>query len=105
MIMNARLIGDAIAPRKRNPDIPPALEEIVLHALEQNPSDRYASAAALRVELDHLDQVEVTGRAERLRPPALWRTRWRMVRIVLIAMLIPIVVFGLMFVFFRVLNR
>ena len=100
MIMNARLIGDPIAPRKRCPDIPPTVEEIVLHALEQSPYERYASAAAMKADLDHPEKVQVTGRAERLRPPAVWRTRWRMARIVVIAILIPIVVFGLMFVIF-----
>ena len=68
--------------------------------MEQNPYERYPSAVAMKADLDHPDKVQVTGRAERLRPPAVWRTRWRMARIVLIAILIPIVVFGLMFVFF-----
>ena len=94
-------IGDPVA-RKRQPDIPPAVEEIILHAMEQNPYERYPSAVAMKADLDHPDKVQVTGRAERLRPPAVWRTRWRMARIVLIAILIPIVVFGLMFVFSRV---
>ena len=41
-IMNARLIGDPVAPRKLNPEITPQVEEIILHALEQKPYDRYA---------------------------------------------------------------
>jgi serine/threonine-protein kinase len=103
MIMNARLVGDPVAPRKRNPDIPPQVEEIILHALEQNPNDRYPSAAAMKADLDAPEAVEVTGRAERLRPPAVWRTRWRTARLVVIGMLIPVVVFGLLYVFFHYL--
>jgi serine/threonine protein phosphatase PrpC len=103
MIMNARLVGDPIAPRKRNPEIPPQVEEIILHAMEQSPYERYPSAAAMKAELDAPETVQVTGRHERLRPPALWRTRWRMARLVVVAVLIPIVVFGLLFLLFQVL--
>src|SRR5437588_1778695 len=41
LIMNARLTGDPVAPRKLNPEIPPQVEEIILHAMERNPYDRY----------------------------------------------------------------
>src|SRR2546423_5636527 len=34
MIMNARLTGDPVAPRKLNPEIAPQVEEIILHAME-----------------------------------------------------------------------
>jgi serine/threonine-protein kinase len=69
IIMNARLVSEPVAPRKHNPDIPPAVEEIVLHALEQQPYNRYLSAAAMRAELLAPRQVQVTGRCERLRAP------------------------------------
>jgi len=97
LIMNARLVGDPIAPRKRNKDIPPEIEEIVLHAMERDPDDRYASAAEMKAEIDDPSRVELTGRHERLRPPVVWRTRWRMVRLIVLAALVPIVVFGTMF--------
>jgi serine/threonine-protein kinase len=101
MIMNARLAGDPVAPRKRNPEVPPEVEEIVLHAMEQNPLDRYPSAAAMKAELDKPEAVQVTGRSERLRPPVVWRTRWRAMRLTLVAVLIPVVVFGLLFLIAR----
>ena len=40
-IMNARLAGDPMAPRKWNPKLSPQVEEIMLHALERQPFDRY----------------------------------------------------------------
>ncbi len=101
MIMNARLAGDPIAPRKLNPEISPEVEEIILHALERQPHDRYATAAAMKEELDHPESATVTGRHERLRPPVVWRTRWRSVRLTVIAVLIPVIVFGLLFLFFH----
>ncbi len=101
VIMNARLSGDPVAPRKLNPQISPQLEEIVLHALAREPSDRQPSAAILKAELENPDSVIVTGRSERLRPPAVWKSHWRMVRIILIALLVPVVIFGLLFLFYR----
>jgi serine/threonine-protein kinase len=89
-IMNARLIGDPIAPRKLNPEISPQVEEIVLHALEQRPENRYPSAAAMKAELDDPEKVEVTGRAARLRPPAEWKPGRRYLWVILLA-LIPVV--------------
>src|SRR5437588_5125078 len=100
MIMNARLTGDPVAPRKINPQISPQVEEIVLHAMARNPWDRYASATEMKAELDNPDSVQLTGRHERLQAPVLWRTKWRTVRLVVVAFLIPVVVFGLMFLFF-----
>lgn len=90
MIMNARLTGDPVAPRKHNPQITPHVEEIILHAMERNPWDRYATAGDFKADLDDPDRVEVTGRATRLREPAPWKARWRTLRIVLLAVLVPV---------------
>jgi len=38
--MNSRLTGDPVAPRKKNPNISPGAEEIVLHAMARKPEDR-----------------------------------------------------------------
>jgi serine/threonine-protein kinase len=102
-IMNARLMGDPIAPRKLNPNISPQVEEIILHAMEQRPENRYPSAAAMQADLDAPHKVVLTGRADRLRPPAQWTGSWRSVRIGLYA-LVPIVLFGLLYVYFHFLH-
>jgi serine/threonine-protein kinase len=93
--MRARLVGDPPAPRTLNPQVPEAVEEIVLHALERDPDDRYPSAAALRAELEAPETVILTGRHERLRPPALWKVRLRVLPFVLVAVLIPLLAVGL----------
>lgn len=100
-IMNARLVSDPVAPRRLNPEIPPEVEEIILHAMEQKPYDRYPSAAAMKVELESPEKVQVTGRNERLRPPVVWTRRWRSWRLILLAVLVPVVVFALLFLIFR----
>jgi serine/threonine-protein kinase len=74
--MNDRVTGDPIAPRRLNPDLSPQAEEIVLHAMQRNPADRYASAAAMKAELDAPEKVHVTGYCHRLRPPK-WRLSLR----------------------------
>jgi len=69
----ARLNGDPVAPRQLNPSVSPVAEEIVLHALQRRPGDRYASVAAFQAELDAPERVPITGYRERLQAP-----RWRM---------------------------
>jgi len=46
------LEGSFPHPREVDPTIPPALEAICLQAMELNPSDRYASAGALALDLE-----------------------------------------------------
>jgi serine/threonine-protein kinase len=100
MIMNARLIGDPVAPRVRNPAIRPAVEEIILHAMARDPVDRYPSAEAMKAEVDAPEGVQITGRAERVQGPMPWKGRWRSLRIVAISILVPLILFYLFFLMF-----
>ena len=68
-----RTTGDPIAPRTLNPALSPQAEEIVLHALQRKPCDRYSSMAAFKADLDAPARVPVTGYCTRLRPP-----RWKL---------------------------
>src|SRR5579885_1574228 len=67
--MRAKLQDDPPPLRARRPEVSPALEEIVLHALERDPADRPESAFALREMLAHPESVVITGRAGRRRAP------------------------------------
>jgi serine/threonine protein kinase len=93
IVMNSRITGDPIAPRKVNPEVSAELEEIILHAMEREPFRRYASAAAMKADLDDPESVKVTERHERLQSPKAWKTRWRGMRLVVISAALPIVVF------------
>jgi serine/threonine protein phosphatase PrpC/predicted Ser/Thr protein kinase len=93
IVMNSRLTGDPVAPRKINPEISPELEEIILHAMEREPSRRYPSAAAMKAELDDPESVKLTGRHERLQSPKVWKTRWQGVRLIVLSAAVPILVF------------
>ncbi|HZZ58659.1 MAG TPA: protein kinase, partial [Opitutaceae bacterium] len=75
VVMNARVTGDPVAPRKLDPEIHPGLEEIILHALERDPRARYQDAAQMKHDLEHLDEVKLTDRHLNLRAPQPWRAR------------------------------
>jgi serine/threonine-protein kinase len=96
-VMNARLVGDPVAPRAHNAALSPEAEEIVLHAMSRSPADRYSSAAAFKADVDAPSQVHVTGRASRLQVPVAARRVWRIVRMGLIMLAIPVILFFLIF--------
>jgi serine/threonine-protein kinase len=91
-VMHARVVGDPRRPRDQAPDLSPQLEEIVLHALEKDPEQRYAGMADFRRDLEQPDAVTVTGRAERLVPPAAWKILWRRMRHFVLTLLIFLVI-------------
>jgi len=93
IVMNSRITGDPVAPRQRNPEISEELEEIILHAMEREPHRRYASAAAMKEELDNPESVELTGRHRHLQAPKAWQTRWQGAKLVVLSAAIPIVLF------------
>jgi serine/threonine-protein kinase len=97
LIMNARLSGDPVAPREKNPEIPAQVEEIILHAMARNPSERYQTAMEMKADLDHPESVHVTGRASRLEAPAEWKSHWRGMRIAILGVAIPVVVIAIVF--------
>ncbi len=76
--MKAKTSEDPPALREFVPDIDPGLEEIVLHAVERQPRNRYASAAEIMEDLRDPSRVAHTGRAQHLRPRSSVRSRrWR----------------------------
>jgi serine/threonine-protein kinase len=95
IIMNSRLSGDPVAPRQRNDKVSPQVEEIILHAMARNPQDRYATAMDMKLELDHPETVQLTGRCDRLVTPNPVSGKLRRYRLVAICIMIPIVVFAI----------
>ena len=57
--MNDRLLRDPVPPREVDHQISPEMQSIILHALEREPRNRYASARAFANDLRHPDQIEV----------------------------------------------
>ena len=95
-VMNSRLVGDPPGPRTLNPEIPPQVEEIVLHAMERDPFKRYHTAAAMKAEVDAPETVHVTGRHQHLRRATPWKRKFRNLRMYVMIGLVPIVLFLLL---------
>jgi nucleotide-binding universal stress UspA family protein len=74
--LRRRLHEQTIPPRMLRPDLPPWLQEIILHCLEVDPEQRYATAAQLAFDLTHPESVVLTARAAAQRAQSTW-TRWR----------------------------
>lgn len=64
--LRKRLYTDPVPPRVHRPDLPPWLQEVILHCLEVNPDLRYQSAAQLALDLQHPEQIALTARAHKL---------------------------------------
>jgi serine/threonine protein kinase len=100
-LMNARLIRNPRPPRDINPELTPEIEEIILHALEREPSDRYSSAAAMKAELDSPETVQVTGRCKRPNSPSNWTQTAKQIGFVLLIAVTPVVFFLLFLLMFQ----
>ncbi len=92
VIMNARVTGDPAAPQKRNPNVSSQVEEIILHAMERDPKNRYHSAAAMKAELDDPASVQVTGRCDRLQEPTWGKRGWKKALWIALAISVPLVI-------------
>ena len=101
VIMNARVTGDPQAPRKINPNLTPVLEEIILHAMERDPKRRYQSASEMKKELDDYEAVDMTSRHTRLQAPQVWKSRFRMVPMIIGFVLLQVAIFLLLLWHFR----
>jgi serine/threonine protein phosphatase PrpC len=91
-IMNARVTGDPVAPRKRNPGVSPEVEEIILHAMERDPKSRYQSAASMKAELDNPASVQLTGRCDRLQSPTPWKRNWQKALWIALGISVPLII-------------
>jgi serine/threonine-protein kinase len=105
VVMNARVTGDPEAPRKLKPELNPALEEVILHALERDPAKRYQTAAEMKRELEHLDEVVITHRDQRLRAPQPWKSRRHTALFVAAALLIQLAILFALFLYFSRKHR
>jgi serine/threonine protein phosphatase PrpC len=100
-IMNARVTGDPVAPRKVNTKLTPTLEEIILHAMERNPAERFPNAAAMKAELDDYEKVELVGRYKNLQKPQIWKSRFQKLPLIIALLIGQIVLFFIMFWFLK----
>jgi len=100
-VMNDRLLNQPVPPRQLEPAITPQLQEIVYRAMEREPKNRYASAREMAHDLLHQDEVGIAARPDAER----WKDRRsperRRMLLYVALVLIPLVLFGLLFLVSR----
>jgi serine/threonine protein phosphatase PrpC len=101
VIMNARVTGDPVAPRKLNPNLSPEIEEIILHALERDPKARYPAAAEMKRELNDYKLVTLTQRYQYLRSPQPWKSSQNLLTMIVVCVALVVLTFLAMLLFFR----
>ena len=101
VVMNARVSGDPVAPRKMNPNLTPVIEEIILHALERDPANRYASAAGMKRELDDYESVVLMNRYQHLRAPSTSRGPRQLWLIIGVIVAVQVILFFIAMIFLR----
>ena len=90
VVASARTLGDPPSPRSLNPSISRQTEEIVLRALRRDPAERYATAAAMKSDLDHPERVAVSDLVDRLQPVTRWRRSLRIIRYIALVGVLPV---------------
>ena len=59
------------------------------------------TAAEMKAELDDYEKVELSGRYRHLQAPQLWKSRFRMLPLILLFGLAQVIVFLLLFLYFK----
>jgi serine/threonine-protein kinase len=96
LAMNDRVLKDPKPARKLNPEIGPALQEVLDRALERDPRHRYSTASDMAWDLEHQEQVDV---AEPARKPLLSALRLpgkRKLALYAALTLVPLLLFAMM---------
>jgi hypothetical protein len=70
--------------------------------MARDPVDRYPAVAAMKAYVNQPTTITVTGLAARLKAPVPWTNWWRIVRIALLTIAIPVALF---FLFLFMLTR
>jgi len=100
-IFSAMMSSQPRPPRELNGSLSEEVEEIILHAMAPNSSDRYPSAAAIKAELDCPETVKVTGFYRNPRKASVWPKRVRLACFIFIVAATPFVLFYLFFLMFQ----
>lgn len=100
-VMNDRLINHPMPPREVDPSISPQLQEVLYRAIERDPRNRYPSAHAFALDLEHLDQVGIADRPELTGWKKRRSMRWRQILYYGGLALVPFLLFVVMLLLAR----
>lgn len=102
LVTGTRPAAELRPPREWNADLSEQAEEIILHAMAPNVGERYASAKAMREDLNRPEAVRATGLYRDRRKANPWPKRLRLAGFVLSLAAAPIILF---FIFLYVFQR
>lgn len=68
-VARAQINVQALSPRRRNPQIPLALEAVIMRAMSKNPDRRYRSALEMRDDLMRVLEPQIEAEAAEAREP------------------------------------
>jgi serine/threonine protein kinase len=97
VIMNTRLSGDPLPPRRRNPNLSPQAEEICLRALQRDPAQRYPTAAAMKADLDAPEKAQMTGLCDSMKVSTRWRRFLLLARFLTFTCILPLLIQVILF--------
>jgi len=100
-VMNERVLNDPRPARELNPEITPALEEILNRALARDPRHRYSTAQEMAWDLEHQEQVGVDDGVRRPVSLGLRLPGARRMLLYASLALVPVALFALMLLLAR----
>jgi serine/threonine protein kinase len=95
LILNAKTRSDPPSLRHLAAEIPAALEDVVMRALERDPMMRYRGARELGWDLEHHEHVDLEGTLRQRTPPPAPARQSRLFRYMLLG-LVPLFIFALL---------
>ncbi|MEN8211834.1 MAG: protein kinase, partial [Thermodesulfobacteriota bacterium] len=72
-IARRRLRHDPTPPRHYNPEIPPQIQDIILHAIARNAKERYASVKDMQQDLECWQKLPITATGRNTQQLSLWQ--------------------------------
>ncbi|MGC2417222.1 MAG: serine/threonine-protein kinase [Candidatus Acidiferrales bacterium] len=100
-VMNDRLLENPVPPREIDLAISPHLQEVIYRAMEREPQYHYPNAHDFAFDLEHLDRVGVAVRPELQDWKKKRAAATRKTLLYAAMVLVPLVIFALLFYFAR----
>ncbi len=72
-VARCRLRHEPTPPRHYNPEIPPQIQDIILHAIARNAEDRYSNAEDMLKDLECWQQRPITAAGRNTKQFSLWK--------------------------------
>jgi hypothetical protein len=69
--------------------------------MERDPKKRYQSATEMKAELDNYEIVPLTQRYSRLQAPQIWKSRFRLLPLIIGFALLQLILFLFLFLYFK----